>query len=211
MGKKLVTYLINDNNYGPKIIDIGNWSGRAIYSPVSHLKSMLESRDEYKKTGIYFLKSPSRNVSYNDKVYIGEGEEVNKRLKKHLLDPQKEFDDCMVFISKDDMLTKAHIKYLETKSIELSLESGNMEVENIQQSTKLPSLPEADKSDMDYFLEQIKIILPTVGFNCFKPNTIDIDKRDSKNLFDSEKESYYIKSKKLKATLIINDNGFVVQ
>ena len=30
MGKKLVMYLINDSNYGPKTIDIGNCSGRGM-------------------------------------------------------------------------------------------------------------------------------------------------------------------------------------
>jgi Domain of unknown function (DUF4357) len=211
MGKKLVMYLINDSNYGPKTIDIGNWSGRGIYSPVSHLENMLETRDEYKRPGVYFLKVPSNNSNYNEKIYIGEGEDVSARLKKHLVDSNKEFDECIVFIGKDEMLTKAHIKYLETKLIQLSLEYGNVEVENIQQSNKLTSLPEADQSDMDYFLEQIKIILPTVEFNCFRPNTISINKIKNKDLVQNKNEVYYIRNKGIKATLIINDEGYVVK
>lgn len=211
MGKKLVMYLINDSNYGPKTIDIGNWSGRGIYSPVSHLENMLETRDEYKRPGVYFLKAPSNNSNYNEKIYIGEGEDVSARLKKHLVDSNKEFDECIVFIGKDEMLTKAHIKYLETKLIQLSLEYGNVEVENIQQSNKLTSLPEADQSDMDYFLEQIKIILPTVEFNCFRPNTISINKIKNKDLVQNKNEVYYIRNKGIKATLIINDEGYVVK
>lgn len=31
MDKKLVTYLINDSNYGPKTIVIGNRRGRGLY------------------------------------------------------------------------------------------------------------------------------------------------------------------------------------
>lgn len=211
MGKKLVMYLINNSNYGPKTIDIGNWSGRGIYCPVSHLENMLETRNEYKRPGVYFLKSPSDNSNYSEKVYIGEGEDVSARLKKHLVDSNKEFDECIAFIGKDEMLTKAHIKYLETKLIQLSLEYGNVEVENIQQSNKLTSLPESDQSDMDYFLEQIKIILPIVGFNSFRPNTISINKVKNRVLIEDKNEVYYIKNKGIKATLIINDDGYVVK
>lgn len=211
MGKKLVIYSINDSGYGPKTIDIGNWSGKGIYSPVSHLENMLETRNEYKRPGVYFLKSSSDNSKYSEKVYIGEGEDVSARLKKHLVDCNKEFDECIVFTAKDEMLTKAHIKYLETKLIQLSLEYGNVEVENIQQSNKLTSLPESDQSDMDYFLEQIKIILPIVGFNCFKPNAISTNKVENKALIKDENEVYYINNKGIKATLIINDDGYVVQ
>lgn len=49
-----------------------------------------------------------------NQVYIGEAENVFERLNQHL--SNKEFwTECIVFISKDDNLNKARIKYLENR------------------------------------------------------------------------------------------------
>lgn len=211
MGKKITTYLLDDNQYGPKTIEIGNWSGKAIYSPTTYISKLLNNRDEFNKPGIYFLKSSPINPIYSEKVYIGECEVVKDRLTKHLTDPNKEFDECVAFISKDDMLTKAHVKYLESKSIRIVKELNSTELEN-SNVPKLPSLHESDISDMDYFLEQIKIILPIVGFTCFRPNTMNIQESDDLKKFitNNTENVYYIDRNEIKARLVKTEKGFIV-
>ena len=130
MGKTINTYLINESQYGPKIIEIKNWVGKAIYSPINNLPQLLKEREEFKKPGVYFLKSQSDKDIYNEKIYVGEGESVKDRLAAHLIDENKDFDECIIFISKDDMLTKAHIRYIEAKSIKTIKELNNSELEN---------------------------------------------------------------------------------
>lgn len=212
MGKTINTYLINENQYGPKIIEIKNWVGKAIYSPVNNLANLLKTREEFYKPGVYFLKSQSDKDTYSEKIYVGEGECVKDRLASHLLDENKDFDECIVFISKDDMLTKAHIRYIEAKSIKEIKKLNNSELEN-KNEQNFPTLSESDISDVNYFLEEMKIIMPLVSFNCFKPNTTNIS--NAKHEKEEIKKrilghTFYIDRNKIKATAIENEEGFIV-
>lgn len=211
MGKKIVTFLIYDDEYGPKVIEIGNWSGKAIYCPVNYLTELMESRKEYKQPGLYFLNGISSLEGYKNKIYVGEGENVGGRLKDHLLDPKKDFYECVIFISKDEMLTKAHIKYLESLSINLIKKFDNVELDNPNNSN-LPTLHEADRDDMNYFFDQVKIILSTIGFDCFKENIIDNTDSFGSGMKIKEENTiiYYIKRSDFGAKMIIDDKGFVV-
>ncbi|MFT5876134.1 MAG: hypothetical protein ACI8WT_005138 [Clostridium sp.] len=211
MGRKITTYLLDDNQYGPKVIEIGNWSGKAIYAPTSYISKLLNTRDEFNKPGIYFLKSSSLKAIYSEKIYIGEAEKVKDRLIQHLTNPNKEFDECISFISKDAMLTKAHVKYLESTSIQIVKELNSAELGNLK-NPKLPSLHESDISDMNYFLEQMKIILPTVGFTCFKPNTMNIqESNDLEILINNDKKNvYYINRNEIRARLVTTEKGFII-
>jgi hypothetical protein len=49
-----------------------------------------------------------------EKIYVGEGDEVLQRIVAHDNDDAREFwDRAVVFVSKDENLTKAHVRYLE--------------------------------------------------------------------------------------------------
>ncbi|WP_285396086.1 GIY-YIG nuclease family protein [Lysinibacillus sp. fls2-241-R2A-57] len=73
------------------------------------------SRPNLNSTGVYMLFG--RNEDDKEAVYIGEAEEVFKRLQDRLR--EKDFwNEVIVFISKDENLNKAHIKYIENKIYE---------------------------------------------------------------------------------------------
>lgn len=212
MGKTIITYLINENQYGPKTIEIKNWVGKAIYSPVNNLSQLLKSRSEFNKPGVYFLKSQSEKDIYSDKIYVGEAECVKERLTTHLLDEKREFDECIVFISKDDMLTKAHVRYIEAKAIKRIKELNNSELEN-KNEPKFGTLSESDISDVNYFFEEMKTIMPLASFNCFKSNTTDVSK-NKREKEESKKNgleyTFYIERNGIKAIAIENEEGFIV-
>jgi hypothetical protein len=66
---------------------------------------------ELKSTAVYFLFGESEPYTAKAKAYIGEAENVYARLVQHVL--EKEFwNEAVVFISKDENLNKAYIKYL---------------------------------------------------------------------------------------------------
>lgn len=119
MGKKLTIFLVDGSETGPRTIEIGNWSGKAVYSQRSSLPKIL-TRSEFDRPGVYILKSLPNNENFNERIYIGEAENLRKRLKKHLADSDKDFIEIIAFISKDEMLTKSHIKYLESQIIQLA-------------------------------------------------------------------------------------------
>jgi hypothetical protein len=64
-------------------------------------------------------------------------------------------------------LTKAHARYLESRFLQIARDARRSEVIN---STAPPviSLPEADVSDMEYFITQALIALPVLGVNVLR-------------------------------------------
>lgn len=99
------------------------------------------------------------------KAYIGEGEDVGKRIGQQ---KEKEFwVQVIVFISKDDNLTKAYIKYLEGRLIEESKKVGRYILENVPPSGA--KLPEADQADMEVFLTKIQQLLSVLGCDILSP------------------------------------------
>lgn len=206
MGKKLIVYMIDGTEYGPRTVEIGNWVGKAIFTPRVSLPKII-SRSEFMKPCIYIMKSPSLNTAISERIYIGEGEVAGDRLKQQFNDANKDFEELVFFISKDDFLTKAHIKYLESRIIKMAIDAKSADIENICNPT-LPALHEAEISDLEYFLDQIKLILPIMGFKFLIPAVID----EKLHLMVSQNSiiNYKIKSNIYKAEMYETDQGYIV-
>jgi len=208
MGRKLTVFMIDGSENGPRTIEIGNWSGKAIYSPRAKLIDLLK-RNEFDKPGVYLLKFDPLENNYNERIYIGEAEKIGIRLKQHINNPEKDFKECIAFISKDDLLTKSHIKYMESRLVNIANEAKNAEIENGNIPTE-SFLSEADISDMEYFIEQIKLILPINGFYALVPNTITKENKKKIDEEIKETEKYIINGKNVTATLYETSEGFIV-
>ena len=154
-GRSIRIYLPDGSASGLRHVEIANWSGQAIACPRSRF-SELASWEEAQRPGVYFLLEQHSTDDRNT-VYIGESENVFRRLNEH--DRKKEFwNEVIIFTSKDENLTKAHIKYLEARLVTLtniadrySLENGNTPPQS--------SLPRADKDAMEEFIYNSKMIL----------------------------------------------------
>src|SRR4051812_28441269 len=59
------------------------------------------------------------------------------------------------------------MRYLESRLIRLTKEAGTVTLTN-DTAPDLNRLPEADRADMETFIEQLRIILPLVGFDLFR-------------------------------------------
>jgi hypothetical protein len=207
MGKKLTVYMIDGTEYGPRLSEIGNWVGKAIYSPRSSLIKIL-ARPECNNPGIYCLKGDPTDEAFAEKIYIGEAENIKYRLKQHLSDQNKDFKEIIFFISKDELLTKTQIKYLESRLIQIAIDAKTAEIEN-GNSPNLPTLHEADISDMEYFLEQIKLMLPVMGFRFLISSTLNPDTKE-KESDTKTKIIFEIKTKSFKANMYESDQGYIV-
>jgi Domain of unknown function (DUF4357) len=208
MGKKLTVYMIDGTEYGPRFSEIGNWVGKAIYSPRASVNKIM-SRDEFDNPGIYCLKGDPTDEAFDEKIYIGEAENIRSRLKQHLSDPNKDFKELIFFISKDELLTKTQIKYIESRIVQLALDAKTAQIEN-GNSPGLPTLHEADISDMEYFLEQMKLILPVMGFKFLISSTVKQGTVENELTKDAINEIYYIKTKSFKASMTETDQGYIV-
>lgn len=207
MGKKLTVYMIDGTAYGPRFSEIGNWVGKAVYSSRAALNKIM-NRTEFDNPGVYCLKGDPTDDAFDEKIYIGEAENIKARLKSHLGDQNKDFKELIFFISKDELLTKTQIRYLESRLVQLAIQAKTAQIDN-SNNPRLPTLHEADVSDMEYFLEQIKLILPVMGFNFLIPSTADLKAtRDDEDT--TENETYFIKSKSFRATMTETDQGYIV-
>ena len=127
MGKKLTVYMIDGTAYGPRLSEIGNWVGKAIYSPRASINKIM-TRSEFDNPGIYCLKGDPTDDAFDEKIYIGEAENIKVRLKQHLSDPNKDFKELIFFVSKDELLTKTQIRYLESRLVQLAIEAKTAQI-----------------------------------------------------------------------------------
>ena len=164
-GKSIRLFLIDGDPNGRWACELSNWTGKAYKIPRTLIKESKD-RSELSGTGVYFLFGHS-DENGEDQVYIGEAEKVYERLMQHLLN--KEFwTECIVFCSKDEHLNKAHIKFLENKIFMLAKESNRYHVINTNTPT-LSSLSEADRAEMEEFIENTKLLLNTLGHKVLEP------------------------------------------
>ena len=157
---------------GIRTAEISNWTGKAIAGPRTEIDKFLK-RPELNSPGVYIL--IGSDESGDSRIYIGEAECVKNRLKQH---KNKEFwVQVMAFISKDENLTKGHIKYLESELIKKAIAVGKTTLENSQGGNA--ALPESDIADMEVFLSKLYQLLPVLGTDVFteiirkKPTTLN--------------------------------------
>lgn len=145
--------------------ELSNLTGKAVAGPRSEFDGVL-AREESEQSGVYFLTGTDPE-SGKPAIYIGEAENIRDRVKSHL---DKDFwNQVIYFVSKDENLTKAHIRYLEGKLIEKARGAGRAMVTNGQ--TSGAKLPESDREDMEVFFEKINQLLPVLGVELLVPSS----------------------------------------
>ncbi len=143
--------------------EISNWTGKAIAAPRTELDDLL-AREELDKAGVYLLigSDPLTNAA---RAYIGEAEIIRERLKQHRA---KEFwVSAIIFVSKDENLTKAHVRFLENRLLAEAEKVGRFKLEQNQAGGS--RLPESDREDMEVFLARIRQLLPVLGSDILSP------------------------------------------
>ena len=180
-GKSIRLYLADGTPGGLLTAEIMNWTGYVVAAPRSELAALLK-RSETSRTGIYILLGDDPQSLGGTLAYIGEGDEVRTRLLQHARAEEqggKDFwDRAIVLTSKDANLTKAHARYLESRFITLAQQAQRARLLN---GTAPPPLllPEADVSDMEYFIDQAKIILPVLRVNILRSTAAAIGRGEA--------------------------------
>lgn len=178
-GKQIRLFLVDGTPGGVLTAEIMNWTGHIIAAGRSDLADLLR-RGEVKRTGVYLLVGEDPDEPDAALLYIGEGDDVGERLRSHNRPEDKGGKDfwnrAVVMTSKDPNLTKAHVRYLESRFISIAGKAGRMRVVNGTAPPPLP-LPEADVSDMEYFIDQARIVLPVLGVDALRtpPTLSEVD------------------------------------
>ncbi|MDR3391407.1 MAG: GIY-YIG nuclease family protein [Sulfuriferula sp.] len=226
LGKSIRIYLADGGVTGIRHGEIVNWTGQAIACPRTRFPELKEWT-EAKRPGIYFLFGQN-DESGQDSVYVGEAEVVFDRLCSHI--SGKDFwTELVAFTSKDDNLTKAHVRYLESRLVSLANSAGRYAIEN-SASPQLPSLPRADRDAMEEFIGGIQTLLGVLGHRVLEPlvertpapstheevsspqPTIQTESEQPTSLAmtPSQSQTFQLRVSNLIATAVRTDEGLVI-
>lgn len=201
-GKAIELFLVNGTADSIVTAELSNWNGKAIKIPRIEVSDC--KRDDIKEPGVYFLicRDEENDV---DSVYIGEAENVKDRLVTHLKDASAEkekyyWNTAVIFVSKD--LNKALIRYLENKLVEIARNSKRYEVLT-KNTYKKTVLKESQIAAMDEFIDNIKILINTLGYKVLEPLI------SAQGNVEEEKLSFKIGN--AEAEGFVTSEGFVVK
>ncbi len=149
---------------GLRLVERSNWVGKALIFPRALLPK-VKQRPELSQTGVYLLLGP-REDGEGDMLYVGEGDPIRPRLESHYA--QKDFWTRVVcFVAAPGQLNKAHVQFLESNLIRIAKAAKRLPLDNANQPTE-PSLSEADRADMQVFLDNMLGMLPVLGVGAFE-------------------------------------------
>lgn len=197
-GKAIELFLVNGTAESLITAELSNWNGKAIKIPRTEVLSC--DRDDIKGVGVYFLICQEEDGA--DSVYIGEAENVLDRLTQHLRDFQagKEkyyWNAAVTFVGRD--LNKALIRYLENRFVEIAKECGRYSILT-KNTYKNTVLKEAQVASMEEFIDNVKILINTLGYKVLMP----VPKATSETVY------LYCKGSGAQAKGFISAGGFTV-
>jgi hypothetical protein len=181
-GKNIKLFLIDGDVNGRWICELSNWTGKAYKIPRNLIKECAD-REELQKSGVYFLFGMQEDGK--PLIYIGESEVIYTRLLQHLT-TKDYWNECIVFISKDEYLNKAHIKYLEHRFYSSAKEANRYVIKNDTVPTK-SNVSEGEEAELEEFVYNAKILIGTLGHKAFEPVARTIDTKETLFYFERKK------------------------
>lgn len=214
--KNINMFLMDGEVTGKIKCTLSNWTGVIYKIPRIQLAD-LKSRDEMKQSGIYFLFGRDEDKQKNI-TYIGQatnrknGEGVLLRVQEHTRDSHADyFNDVIILTTQNNSFGPTEISYLENKFTQLAKESGRYIVKNGNEPNP-GNVTEEKQSELDEVVENVLMIVGTLGYRVFIPMTTKVDQQAR-----NEVEQYlYLKRKMKKSDQIIEakcertTEGFVV-
>ena len=213
-GKSIELFLVNGTADSIVTAELSNWNGKAIKIPRIEVAGC--KREDITQAGVYFLFC--KDADGADSVYIGEAENVKERLVQHMRDYTSEkekyyWSTAVIFVGRD--LNKALIRYLENRFVEIarSLKRYLVLTKNTYRNTVMK---ESQIAAMEEFIENVKILLGTLGFKVLEPlDKPEKGKNDTSGKGQTEEMRLHLERTikdvgKIEADGIRTSEGFVV-
>jgi len=165
LGKSVRLFLLDAVPEGRWMLELLNWTGRAYRLPRPHIKSCSD-RPELSGGGIYLLFGKSDETEH-DLAYIDGSENVAASLEEQLTD-KKFWTEGVVFISREDELTRPHIRYLAGRLYAAAKKMNRYALVNESPPPQAP-VSEAGRADMEEFMENARLLLGVLGHRLLEP------------------------------------------
>ncbi|WP_047454262.1 DUF4357 domain-containing protein [Rhizobium rhizogenes] len=163
VGRVVKIFITGKDPRSLRTIELDNWTGVAIAGQPEFFKKALEAEVLARSCVYLLIKSGAEDDL--PEIYVGESDDFSQRYISGKF--PIEFDTFLIFTSKDDNLTRAHVKWLEEKlwSI-LRGNSGKVIVANANKPTS-SNLPRADIATMQTYLGNMIYVLEALGYDLF--------------------------------------------
>jgi hypothetical protein len=199
--KLIRLYLAEEIPDGLRTVELSNTTVIGTVFPRSSIETFAK-REAASKPGVYLLVGVDPHDPTVKRVYVGEGDPVLPRLRNHVAN--KEFwTQAIVFTSKDDYLTKTQIQFLEAAVLEKLKVAVRSLVDN-SNSPGLPNISEAERSEVEHFLEVMSLLLASVGIDILEPRSATTP------LIVTETNKYFYSVKNAAATMVMSPQGYVI-
>ncbi len=158
-------YVPGGASHGLRLVSKSNWVGlglmcpRAVFPEVRQVEALA-------RTGVYLLLGPSADGE-GQTVYIGQADPLRARLERHYTD-EDFWTRLVAFVSRDDLLNRAHVQHLEARLIQTAREARRAVVEN-RNSPREPGLSEPEREEAESFLADMLSVLSVLEVTAFEP------------------------------------------
>ena len=152
------------------IVDSAWDIGEMYASPRESIDELL-STDSINKYGVYLLLS-------NDKVYIGQSQDLAKRIKQH--DAKKLWWTKVVLLTtKEDSFNRAHIDYLESRLIKMAANTNSIDNDNKTKGND-PKIDKFDKVKLENYIIEALFLMQLIGISVFsEKNRLNKKKKEA--------------------------------
>ncbi|MUO79703.1 DUF4357 domain-containing protein [Agrobacterium vitis] len=163
VGRVVKIFITGQDPRSLRTVELDNWTGVAITGQPEFFKKALEA-EVLARSCVYLLTRASADDDLPE-IYIGESDDFSQRYTSGKF--PIEFDTFLIFTSKDDALTRAHVKWLELELWTiLKGNSGKAIVANSNKPTG-SNLPRADIATMRTYLNNMIYVLEALGYDLF--------------------------------------------
>ena len=165
-GKHIELFLVDGEPGGITTANISGWTGDILVCPRSALTRLFD-REEAHRNGVYLLLGDDPDAIESVSCYIGKTEDFSARFRQH--DRQKDWWNRTILVSsRDDSFNEGHWGYLEARLVEIANTTKRCSLPDNTQTPQPRKLSEAQQSDAEVFLEQIRGVLPVLGVNILR-------------------------------------------
>lgn len=165
-GKHIELFLVDGEPGGITTANISGWTGDILVCPRSALTRLFD-REESRRNGVYLLLGDDPDAIESVACYIGKTEGFSARFRRH--DRQKDWWNRAILVSsRDDSFNEGHWGYLEARLVEIANATKRCSLPDNTQTPQPRKLSEAQQSDAEAFLEQVRGVLPVLGVNILR-------------------------------------------
>ena len=198
-GKTIELFLEDGIPEGVVVASISNWSGGVVKIPRINIKDC--GIEEIKKIGVYILFCTEENGE--EKVYVGEAENVQERLKQHIDQYQvgkESFYWSQAVVFTDDRLDKAEVRYIENKFAEIvtRIDSSKLLTKKTYKNT---TLKRSQIAKVEEFIYNSRMVLRTLGFETLT----EVQKAPENTIY------FYCKGTDALAKGFLSSGGFTIE